>query len=42
MPLCLRLAWAILVETLAHPLTTSVISVRDGRVWRRRVGRANL
>jgi hypothetical protein len=31
-----RLVLAILAGTFAHPPRTSVIRVRDGRVWRRR------
>jgi len=33
----LKTVWAILVETFAHPLSTSVIRVRGGRVQRRRL-----
>jgi hypothetical protein len=32
----IRLILAILAETFARPLRTSVIRVRDGRVWHRR------
>lgn len=35
--LFLRKAWAILLETLLHPFSRSIIVVRDGRVTRRRV-----
>jgi hypothetical protein len=37
MPLFILVVWAILVETFAHPLSTSVIRIRGGRVRRRRV-----
>lgn len=35
----LKTAWAILVETLVHPLSTSVIRIRGDRVSRTGPGR---
>lgn len=34
-----RKVWAVLVETFAHPLSTSVVRIRGDRVRRRRLWR---